>query len=343
MSHELEYENMAWANTVPWHGLGVELKPTDPAKVWQKAANLDWKILKQPMFTSLPNGENLNVLGKREGEMGVLVRDHGTGEFDASDVFGPVGPEWVPVQNDQVFDFMHTWCEKGDMQMETCGALKNGTEIWALAKYAKEFELVKGDPAKGYLLFHSPHIQGKATTVRNCVTRVVCNNTLSVALKEGNNGLVRMPHITVFDNDVQDQVATALGLATEQNKHLVEIATFLSKKKAPAEAVQEYLCRIYQPKTLAERKQANDNSPLMDTFNPSTENAWEAIQFSPGHNLASAKGNWWGAFNGVTYAEDHMRISHSDQSNILHSTWFGSGARRKAQALDLAMEYAKAV
>ena len=52
---------------------------------------------------------NLNVLGKREGEMGVLVRDHGTGEFDASDVFGPVGPEWVPVQNDQVLSLRLVW------------------------------------------------------------------------------------------------------------------------------------------------------------------------------------------------------------------------------------------
>ncbi len=347
MAHELEINadgtaNMVWTNQKPWHGLGTEMDPKAGAIAWMKAAGLDWKIVKQPMEVTLPNGEKLIVEGKREGELGVLIRDRGDGTFARSDVFGPAGPEWVPVQNEQVFEFMDRFCKKGKMTMETCGALTNGTEIWALAKYASEFDLIKGDQAKGYLLFHSPHIWGKSTSVRNCITRVVCNNTLTMAFGEKNASIVRMPHIMEFDTEAQERVEETLGLAENQTKVFQEQVAFLSKKKAKAEQVQEFICRIYQPKTLRERELDNDNSPLMDSFNPSAEKVWDAIQFAPGHDLNGSKGTWWGAFNGVTYQEDHLRVSHSDDSNLLHSGWFGSGARRKSQALDLAMEYANA-
>ena len=347
MSHELEINvdgtaNMVWTNEKPWHGLGTEMDPKAGAMAWMKAAGLNWEIIKQPMEVTLPNGQKLVVEGKREGELGVLIRDRGDGTFVRSDVFGPVGPEWVPVQNAEVFEFMDRFCKQGKLTMETCGALKNGTEIWALAKYSSNFELIKGDPATGYLLFHSPHIWGKSTSVRNCITRVVCNNTLSMAFGEKGTNMVRMPHITVFDTDVQEKVAETLGLAKQQTEVFKEQVSFLSKKKAKPEQVQEYICQIYQPETLRERELENDTSPLMDSFNPNAEKVWDAIQFAPGHDLKGSKGTWWGTFNGVTYMEDHLRISYSDDSNILHSSWFGSGARRKAQALDLAVEYAKA-
>jgi len=345
MSHELEMNadgtaNMIWTDEVPWHGLGMEMDPKKGAIAWMKAANLDWTISKQPMFTELPNGEHVVVEGKRGDNLGVLVRDWGTGEFDQeADVFGPAGPEWVPVQNEEVFTFMEKFCDAGHVEMHTCGSLKGGTEIWALCKYRSDFEIIPGEVMKGFLLFHSPHVWGKAASLRNTLTRVVCNNTLEVAMK-GNR--FSMPHIQAFDQEVQTAAEEAVGLANAQTEEFAEAVQFLAKKRAKRETVQEFLCQIYQPKLLLQRELDNDNTPLMDDFNPSTEAAWDAIQFAPGHALKTAEGTWWGAFNGVTYYEDHLRISHQDDSNILHSAWFGSGSRRKAKAMVLATEYAQA-
>ncbi len=347
MSHELEMNalggaNMAWADTPPWHGMGQQLDSKASAKTWMKAANLDWTVTKQPMFATLPNGENINVLGKGGNEYSVLVRDRGTKTFEQTDVFGPVGPEWVPVQNDEVFSFMERFCKAGKMKMETCGSLKGGTEIWALAKFRDDFDIIPGDQMKGYLLFHSAHVWGKGNQVRLTPIRVVCNNTLTMAIGRGSGSKAqfRMPHTRAFDDEVQKSAERALGLADEQIKKLQEVATILSKAEAPPEKVHEFIARIYQPKLIDNMKANNDTTPIHTNFTPTSENVWDAINFAPGHDLKGSKGSWWGAFNGVTYHEDHMRISYQDATNVLGSTWFGAGAARKDKALELAMEYA---
>ena len=139
MAHEIEGNNVVWATTPCWHGLGTEMDPKASGIEWMKAANLDWAIHRLPMFVTLPNGEHANVLGQKGTEHGVLVRDHGTNTFAPEDVFGPVGPDWVPVQNEDVFKFMDRFCKAGNMQMETAGSLKGGTEIHLTRK---EFDLL---------------------------------------------------------------------------------------------------------------------------------------------------------------------------------------------------------
>jgi len=333
MSHEIE--SMAWTNEVPWHGLGIEMDPNATPREWMKVSGLDWAVERVPMEATLPNGTRVTVEGKSDNEYGILVR---TKKNNTHDVFGPVGPEWVPVQNHEVFDFLKRFCDASSMKMETCGSLKGGTEIWALCKFADDFEPIKGDPFKGYLLFHSAHVWGKGNQLRVTPIRVVCNNTLTMALRAGNKGqVVRMPHIKEFSTDVQDLAIEALGLAEHQIKDFADIVTHLSSRKYNADTLDEFITRLYCPNNIIENV---DNENLREYFTPSADNVLEAITKAPGAELKGSKGTWWGAFNGVTYHEDHMRISYKDDSNILASSWFGGGAKKKQKALDMAMEYA---
>lgn len=343
MAHELESaSSMIWTSQKPWHGLGIEMDPKEGALAWMKAAGLDWQVVTQPMFTTLPNGQTISVEGRKGNEYRVLVRDKGTNTFAQEDVFGPVGPEWTPVQNEEVFTFMEKFCNSGKMTMETCGSLKGGTEIWALAKFADNFDIAANDEMTGYLLFHSAHVWGKGNTLKLTPIRVVCNNTLTMSLRQNARSAFRMPHTKAFDADVQQAAVTALGLANEQLDEFKAVAEVLSTARADDNKVQEFITKLYQPKELERRVKENDNSPLSDTFTPTSDNVWEAIHLAPGADLKSSKGTWWGAFNGVTYFEDHMRISYQDDSNVLQSAWFGGGAARKERALDLALEYAQA-
>ena len=331
MSHEVE--TMAWTNEVPWHGLGVEMDPNATPMEWLNASGLNWTVERVPMEATLPNGERVVVEGSSQSEYGVLVRNRES-EYD---VFGPVGPDWIPVQNSQVFDFLKRFCDAGSMKMETCGSLKNGTEIWALCKFRDDFEPIAGDPMKGYLLFHSAHVWGKGNQIRVTPIRVVCNNTLTMALQlkgEGQN-IVRMPHLSEFTRDVQDTAIEAMGLAQHQMDQFGEAVQMLSSKKYNADTLEEFIGRIY-----CKGIKVGDKG-IREQFTPSAETVLDCIASAPGADLKGSKGTWWGALNGVTYHEDHMRMSYTgDGSNALGSAWFGGGAKKKDLAVKLALEYA---
>ena len=342
MSHELESaQSMIWTNEKPWHGLGIEMDPADGAIAWMKAAGMDWKVEKHPMFVTLPNGENTVVQGKKGSDFGVLIRNHGNDTFSESDIFGPVGPEWIPVQNQDVFLFLERFCHENGMTIETCGSLKGGTEIWGLLKFKDEFDIVKGDPMKGYLLFRSCHVWGKGNQLKLTPIRVVCNNTLTAAL-QGGGGVFKMPHTVEFDATIQNKAIEALGMANEQLDAFQEQAQFLASKPANDEQVMEFVTELYQPKLITSRAAENDNTPFNVDWTPTTEGVFESVHLSPGSELKSAKNTWWGALNGVTYYEDHMRTSHTDESNVLGSAWFGGGAKRKEEAMVLATRFASA-
>ena len=331
MSHEIE--TTAWINTVPWHGLGVKMDPDATPNEWMRAAGLDWLVERVPMEATLPSGERVIVKGKSENDFGVLVR---TFKNNTYDVFGPVGPEWVPVQNYTVFEFLKRFCDAGSMTMETCGALKNGTEVWALCKFAENFEPIKGDKFTGYLLFHSCHVWGKGNQLRVTPIRVVCNNTLTMALQGTEDNKVRLTHRVEFTANVQDTAIEALGLADQQLKQFAEKARVLSNRHYTADTLEEFVATLYCPKAL----DVSSGLTVQEQFTPTADDVYEAISLAPGADLKGSKGTWWGAFNGVTYHEDHMRISYKDDTNVLGSTWFGSGAKKKEKALELALEYA---
>ena len=108
----------------------------------------------------------------------------------------------------------------------------------------------------------------------------------------------------------------------------------------------DYVSEIYQPAMIAEYrlheqlkaagKAVGMQEPLKDKLNKFPSLVVDALEHSPGANLKSAKGTWWGALNAVTYVEDHLRESQT-AGNALHSAWFGAAANRKSKALELAI------
>ena len=342
MAHEIE--TMAWTGEEPWHGLGVQVPADLTPLEMQEAAKLNWTVSKRPSYTlDAPQWhENVGII-QAENTFHI-VRDND------NQVLSHCGRDYIPIQNEDIFKFFKRFTEAGHMTMETAGSLKDGREIWGLAKIAEDFELAGDDHIKGYLLINQPHIVGRSLTIKLTPIRVVCNNTLTFALQQGGTASFRMPHVREFGNDVMEAAAEALGLSAERMTEFREAATLLSKKKAKHANVLEFIGEVYQPAIIAERrrnlelkaqgKKIGEEIPLIDQFNNYPKLAVEALERQPGANLASAKGTWWGALNAVTYVEDHLRESQQE-GNALHSAWFGAAANRKAKALQLAVEYAK--
>ena len=334
---------MAWAGDKPWHGLGVEVDGNLTPLQMQQAAQLDWTVSKRPSYT-LDAPEWNEDVGLIQAENTFhIVRD------SDNRILSHCGRDYIPIQNEDVFKFFKRFTEAGHMTMETAGSLKDGGEIWGLAKIAEDFALAGDDLIKGYLLINQPHIVGKSMTIKLTPIRVVCNNTLTMALQQGGTASFRMPHVKEFGDDVIQAAENALGLSASAMTEFRKNATLLSQTKAKHSDVLDYVGQIYQPLMIAEyRKEQLLRSegkligmqePLKDKLNKFPSLVMDALDQSPGAQLKSAKGTWWGALNAVTYVEDHLRESQTP-GNALHSAWFGAAAHRKSQALSLAVQRA---
>ena len=116
MSHEVEVINgqaqMAYVGEVPWHGLGVKVDADLSPQEIQKAAGLDWSVSKEPIFASMEGEDLIEVPGKK-----ALIRSSDNSVLDV------VGDQWIPVQNDDAFNFFDDYVKAGGMEMHTAGSL----------------------------------------------------------------------------------------------------------------------------------------------------------------------------------------------------------------------------
>jgi phage/plasmid-like protein (TIGR03299 family) len=275
-----------------------------------KAANLDWKVSKQPSFVEI-NGEK--VLTGQEA----LVR-----ETDGK-ILTNVSGNWKPCQNEDAFNFFNDFVGAGDMQMDTAGSLKDGQIVFAAADVKDGFTLAGGDEVKGYLLFSNPHVYGKSIDVKFIMTRVVCNNTLSMALTERGQPAVRLSHRNHFNPEM---VKELLGISHNRVEQFKEAAEFLSSKRYSDKAFKLFLSQVFGT--------SNQEGKILSR---TAERALEIVDTQPGADMA--RGTWWNAYNAVTYMTDHEMGRSADTRAA--AAWFGHNAKRKLDALNVAVEMAE--
>lgn len=316
MAHELEMTKngaaMAYVGDKPWHGLGVKLAEGISPVEMMKAAQLDWTVEKKETFVKLGNEE---VYAGRDA----LVR---TSDNKILDI---VGQDWNPVQNEEAFQFFDDFVKKGNMSMDTAGSLRDGNIVWAMAKINHGFDLFGGDEVKGYLLFTNPHQYGKSIDVRNCMERVVCNNTLTMALAEKGKKSVKINHRSVFD---ADRVKAVLGVAEHKIDEFKQKAEFIGSKKYQKTDITKYVGEIFGLSEVEGK-----------TLSRTGEKVLEIIDTQPGAKYA--EGTFWQLFNAVTYTTDHL-LGREDSSRV-ESAWFGQNSLKKLKALELAIDMAKKV
>jgi len=313
MAHMVE--TMAYAGEVPWHGLGTKV-PADltPEQMLEKAG-LNWEVHKVDLEYQSDSGWKNTVPGKKG-----LVRSSDGAYLDT------IGDDWNPLQNREAFEFFADFVQAGDMEMHTAGSLEDGRRVWALAKIKDAvFEAVKGDVTENFLLFSNPHKYGMTITVMMTPVRVVCNNTITMALNGVSEHMVKVNHRAEFDAEAVKQT---LGVAQEKLTAYKEAAEFLGSKRFTNENLVEYFNTVF-PFTSNNREQ---------TMSRNARRAIEVLDTQPGAEFGA--GTWWQAFNTVTYMTDHTLGQSNDTR--LQSAWFGANRKKKSLALQKALEFAEA-
>ena len=327
MSHEIEMINgqaqMAYAGEVPWHGLGVPVSnDLTPTQMMEKAG-LDWKVETRPLYYKGAFASDVNVPNKR-----ALVRETDGKLLDV------IGSDWEPVQNEEAFNFFSEYVLAGDMEMNTAGSIRNGRNVFALAKVKESFELFGGDRVDSYLLFSNPHHYGKSIDIRFTPIRVVCNNTLSVALDGTAKTGIQLSHRVKFD---ADSVKETLGIASAKFAKYKEAADYLGSKRYTFDSLIDYYNNVF-PRTSSKKVDDGKITDKVLQLSKNAKDAYDAIELQPGANFA--KGSWWQAYNSVTYITDH--VQGRNQDNRLYSSWFGGNQKRKRDALETALKFAEA-
>lgn len=305
MAHAVE--NMAYQGATPWHGIGVKVSEDLSVEEFVRTAGLEWEVKKEPIALA----EDAIRIPDRYA----LVRSSDRSILDV------VGPQFKPVQNSKIVEFYKEFCEAGGMHMDTAGSLNNGRMVWALAKIDEGFTLLGGDRVEGNLLFSSPHQSGKALTIMFTPIRVVCQNTLCMALREygASEGGFRQHHRREFDPDEAKKV---MGLAKERLMDFQSKASFLSSRVMSQDKWDEYMKSLFpqsgeeEPRVWAKFRRARVEMP----------------------GAEKSEGTAWHALNTVTYLVDH-RLGRT-QDTRLKSAWYGAGARLKIDALNTALKMA---
>ena len=308
MAHLID--SMAYTGQTPWHGLGNILPPHQSLDVWLQAAGMNWTIEQSDvLYQGAPDNPILHTYPDSK----VLYR---------SDTLAPlsvVSQRYNVVQPHEVLHFYQDLVEAGGFELETAGSLKGGRKLWALAKTGQDLMLKGGDLVKSYLLLATSCDGTLCTTAQFTSVRVVCNNTLQVAV--GNQtGAIKVPHSTQFDATAVKQ---ALGLGVSQWDHFGQYAKELSQRPvAPQEALRFFSDLLAQPL---------DEESIVLTR--SVQRLYELYQGAGmGAELVSSHNTAWGLVNAVTEYVDHHRRTRS-QDHRLDSAWFGQGAQLKSRAL----------
>ena len=158
-------ETMFYVREKPWHGLGTKVMEAPKSKEALKIAGLDWKVVQEPVFTETKE--------KIEGYR-VNVRD------TDRKVLGVVTDRYKVIQNEEAFAFTDALLGEG-VRYETAGSLQGGKKVWLLAHLPQEY-IISGERISPYLVFSNTHDGSGAVRVALTPIRVVCNNTLNLAL-----------------------------------------------------------------------------------------------------------------------------------------------------------------
>jgi phage/plasmid-like protein (TIGR03299 family) len=317
-------QTMAYYGEVPWHGLGKLVPKGLTAEEMIRAAGLDWEVELVPAR----GAREIN----RKGEFSryEVVRKPRSNTTENEVLLGVVGRRYQPLQNVEAFEFFDPIVGEHKAYFETAGALGEGERIWVMAKMPQAMEIVRGDECFKYLLLSNTHSGDGSVIVKFTAMRVVCQNTLMLAMKDGQEAY-RVRHSKQMQFKL-DELAAFLAITQEVFLRAEELFRRLAKVKMNEERLEHYFGAVF-PRSDEQKKKGE--KPLRWAF------LREVFETQKDLQLHGVCGTLWGAYNAITRFEDYKQPLQEEQPDQrLERTWFGGGADTKLKALAKAEEFA---
>jgi phage/plasmid-like protein (TIGR03299 family) len=215
-------ESMFYVRQAPWHGLGERVEQALSSKEALQKSGLDWQVIQKTILTD----DLIEIQGFKAN-------------IRASDnqVLGVVTNRYKIVQNHEAFSFTDQLLGEG-VRYETAGSLQNGKKVWLLARLPEKY-MILGDDVNPYLVFSNSHDGTGSIKVAMTPIRVVCQNTLNLALSSAKR-IWSTIHTGNIDSKF-DEAKKTLLLAELYMEKLGAEAERLSKIKIPDHKVMKFI------------------------------------------------------------------------------------------------------
>lgn len=272
-------ETMMYVREKPWHGLGTKVDEAPTSAEALEIAGLNWKVEQTPVYTA----------------DGTLIPNYKANVRNTDNsVLGIVTDRYQIVQNEEAFEFTDSIVgetENGVVKYETAGSLNHGKKIWLLAKMPTQ--KVLDDEVEPYMCFTNSHDGSGA--IRICMTpiRVVCQNTLNMALSQAKRSW-STKHVGDIESKLEE-AKMCLELADEYMYNLGIEAEKLANTALRREQIDEILNEMFPVDDLTSERKKSNIQQIKDEF--------YIAYFMP--DIEKFIGTAWGAINAMSDCVTH--------------------------------------
>ena len=272
-------ETMMYVREKPWHGLGTKVDEAPTSAEALELAGLNWKVEQTPVYTA----------------DGTLIPNYKANVRNTDNsVLGIVTDRYQIVQNEEAFEFTDSIVgetENGVVKYETAGSLNHGKKIWLLAKMPTQ--KVLDDEVEPYMCFTNSHDGSGA--IRICMTpiRVVCQNTLNMALSQAKRSW-STKHVGDIESKLEE-AKMCLELADEYMYNLGIEAEKLANATLRREQIDEILNEMFPVDDLTSERKKSNIQQIKDEF--------YIAYFMP--DIEKFRGTAWGAINAMSDCVTH--------------------------------------
>lgn len=314
---------MFYTGETDWHtDQGRRVRPLALDEALHEAG-LEWEVDAVPIVSS-----DSTEPRKR------IVRLDGPSD-DPRRILAVVPCHFEPVQNRDAGAAIDAVFGNGRRVYHTGGYLEHGETAWLLAKIGKPLRVGGEDLVLPYALMANGHA-GEGLTIRLTFVRVVCRNTLTMAMKRSVGPLFRRDH---RDGLSCAEAARQFFAAAMQDLGVWhESFIDLSRRLCSEQMFQSVLARLFpdppppgiasqgDPHVFAEWQQQlarmRAARAKIERLRESGDGTW----------MPAAQGTFWGVLNAVTeYVDHHEPVEGSRLAHAL----LGRGMEKKVQAFDL--------
>lgn len=344
---------IAYFGDTPWHRLG-QVIPADLRRnieAVMKIAGLDWSVAKVPLYHAYDSRLD-NKIVQNPYAYGVLRVEDGA-------ILSSVGHATELVQNIEAFNIVNPLVNEFGFNIETAGALGNGSEVWLLLKAPQTFDPFPGDRHNVYVMLHHHHTNDRSTVGALVRERVVCANTAAIAVGEyggsetDKSKIFRIRKTAGVRERIAEATEIVRGLA-QTIERTKESYQQLAARKLSTDEIAQFIAGTFPLPTEPKRDDAGNvmrddvNNEVIFVERESKvvterrKKVSELIFTQPGAELAGAnvatgEANAWSVLCALEHYFDHVRVAEakaeSAKKAALVSAAFGANNAAKLVAL----------